>query len=249
MTIRSPPLPTTSFLLGGGLPATSSTGAPLARPARGPRPRPVSPTSSRDRSFPCAARLARGARVGADAPPRRGGRAGAPRQRHRGLPVMSQLATALADSFIIAWNGKRHWAWWRPVTALNQGSEGVPVDPRWQPALGTPPRADCPPGHTTDRSSGRSCRSAYSGIRAVRCPTAQATRARRRRGASRFSRRLRANAPRAESRPARISAPPTKRASASAPWSRSRHWRACRRWRVDALRRACCTPMDGARSK
>ena len=68
--------------------------------------------------------------------------------------LMSQLATALADSFIIAWDGKRHWAWWRPVTALNLGSEGVPADPRWQPSFGTPPHPDYPSGHATDCSAG-----------------------------------------------------------------------------------------------
>ncbi len=58
--------------------------------------------------------------------------------------LMSQVATALADSFIVAWDEKRHYVWWRPVTALNLGSEGVPADPRWEPLFGTPPHPDYP---------------------------------------------------------------------------------------------------------
>ena len=68
--------------------------------------------------------------------------------------LMSQLAAALADSFVLAWNEKRHWAWWRPVTALNLGSEGVPADPAWRPLFGTPPHPDYPSGHATDCATG-----------------------------------------------------------------------------------------------
>lgn len=68
--------------------------------------------------------------------------------------LMSQLTVALADSFIIAWDEKRHWARWRPVTALTLGSEGVPADPRWEPLFGTPPHPDYPSGHATDCSAG-----------------------------------------------------------------------------------------------
>jgi hypothetical protein len=41
---------------------------------------------------------------------------------------MAQLAVALADSYVAAWDEKRHWARWRPVTALTLGSEGVSAD-------------------------------------------------------------------------------------------------------------------------
>jgi hypothetical protein len=68
--------------------------------------------------------------------------------------LMSQLATALADSFVLAWDEKRHWAWWRPVTALNAGSEGVPADPHWRPLFGTPPHPDYPSGHAADCATG-----------------------------------------------------------------------------------------------
>lgn len=67
---------------------------------------------------------------------------------------MSQLAAALADSFIISWEEKRHWAVWRPVTALNLGSEGVPADPGWEPMFNTPPHPDYPSGHATDCATG-----------------------------------------------------------------------------------------------
>lgn len=68
--------------------------------------------------------------------------------------LMSQLAVALADSFVVAWDEKRHWARWRPVTALTLGSEGVPADAHWGPLFGTPPHPDYPSGHATDCSAG-----------------------------------------------------------------------------------------------
>jgi hypothetical protein len=68
--------------------------------------------------------------------------------------LMSQLSAALADSFILAWDEKLYWAWWRPVTALNLGSEGVPADPHWRPLFGTPPHPDYPSGHAADCATG-----------------------------------------------------------------------------------------------
>lgn len=68
--------------------------------------------------------------------------------------LMSQLSVALADSFVLAWDEKRHWARWRPVTALALGSDGVPADPAWEPLFGTPPHPDYPSGHATGCSAG-----------------------------------------------------------------------------------------------
>jgi hypothetical protein len=68
--------------------------------------------------------------------------------------LMSQLAVALADSYVVAWDEKRHWARWRPVTALTLGSEGVSADPGWEPLFGTPPHPDYPSGHAADCSTG-----------------------------------------------------------------------------------------------
>ena len=67
---------------------------------------------------------------------------------------MSQLTAALADSFVMSWEEKRHFAFWRPVTAINQGSEGVAADPAWEALIPTPPHPDYPSGHSADCSTG-----------------------------------------------------------------------------------------------
>jgi hypothetical protein len=68
--------------------------------------------------------------------------------------AMSQLAAALADSFVMAWEEKRHFAFWRPVTAINQGGGGVAADPAWEALIPTPPHPDYPSGHSADCSTG-----------------------------------------------------------------------------------------------
>jgi hypothetical protein len=68
--------------------------------------------------------------------------------------LMAQLAVALADSYVAAWDEKRHWARWRPVTALTLGSGGVSADPGWEPLFGTPPHPDYPSGHAADCATG-----------------------------------------------------------------------------------------------
>ena len=92
---------------------------------------------------------------------------------------MSQLAAALADSFVLAWNEKPHWAWWRPVTALNLGSQGVPADPAWRPLFGTPPHPDYPSGHATDCATGAQELERVFGPPAARPPTPPSTCGRR----------------------------------------------------------------------
>lgn len=76
---------------------------------------------------------------------------------------MSQLASALADSFILSWNEKNHWAAWRPVTAINLGSEGLPPDPNWEPLLVTPAHPEYPSGHAADCSTGAHMMKAFPG--------------------------------------------------------------------------------------
>src|SRR6516164_4707233 len=50
---------------------------------------------------------------------------------------------AMADAAITAWDSKKHYVFWRPVTAIQDGeSDGNPAtagDPSWQPFLNTPP--------------------------------------------------------------------------------------------------------------
>jgi hypothetical protein len=50
---------------------------------------------------------------------------------------------AMADAVITAWDSKKHYALWRPITAIqegeNDGSAATAGDPSWQPLLNTPP--------------------------------------------------------------------------------------------------------------
>ena len=49
---------------------------------------------------------------------------------------------AIADATITAWDSKRHFVFWRPVTAIQEGdNDGNPDtigDPDWQPFINTP---------------------------------------------------------------------------------------------------------------
>ena len=50
---------------------------------------------------------------------------------------------AMADAVITAWDSKKHYGVWRPVTAIqegeNDGNAATAGDPSWQPLLNTPP--------------------------------------------------------------------------------------------------------------
>lgn len=57
------------------------------------------------------------------------------------------LATmAISDSLIACWDSKRHFNFWRPITAIHEGeNDGNPAtagDPAWQAFLATPPYSD-----------------------------------------------------------------------------------------------------------
>lgn len=56
------------------------------------------------------------------------------------LFALANLASA--DSIITSWESKKHFAFWRPVTAIQEGShDGNPLtvgDPTWQPLINTP---------------------------------------------------------------------------------------------------------------
>jgi hypothetical protein len=49
---------------------------------------------------------------------------------------------AIADSFIVAWENKIHYVFWRPLTAIqegdNDGNSRTVGDPTWEPLLNTP---------------------------------------------------------------------------------------------------------------
>jgi hypothetical protein len=50
---------------------------------------------------------------------------------------------AIGDAVITAWDSKRHWVLWRPITAIREGDNdenaATAGDPSWQPLLNTPP--------------------------------------------------------------------------------------------------------------
>jgi hypothetical protein len=57
---------------------------------------------------------------------------------------------SIADSIITAWDSKLHFAFWRPVTAIQEGNnDGNPDtigDPNWQPFLNSPNYPECTSG-------------------------------------------------------------------------------------------------------
>jgi hypothetical protein len=60
------------------------------------------------------------------------------------LFALANLATA--DAVITAWDNKRYWNFWRPITAIQEGdNDGNPKtvgDPNWLPLIPTPPYPD-----------------------------------------------------------------------------------------------------------
>ncbi len=49
---------------------------------------------------------------------------------------------AMADAVIASWDSKKHYVFWRPMTAIreaaNDGNTGTTADPNWQPLLNNP---------------------------------------------------------------------------------------------------------------
>jgi len=82
-----------------------------------------------------------------DAHPRPGGL-----QAH--ARIMSQLATALADSAVLIWNEKERFGFWRPVTVIREGAPGVTRDPGWLSFIETPAHPEYPSGHASDCFTG-----------------------------------------------------------------------------------------------
>jgi len=65
--------------------------------------------------------------------------------------AMAQITAALADAYVIAWDNKRHFGFWRPITAITEGDRvHVAPEPGWEPLLPTPPHPDHPSAHSAD---------------------------------------------------------------------------------------------------
>jgi hypothetical protein len=60
--------------------------------------------------------------------------------------LFALVTMAMADAGITSWDSKRHYVFWRPITAIQEGDkDGNPrtvVDPTWQPLISTPPYPD-----------------------------------------------------------------------------------------------------------
>ena len=71
---------------------------------------------------------------------------------HRTARLQALLNMAMADGFVIGWYQKRHFALWRPVTAIRKGdTDGNPrtaLDPSWLSLRPTPALPDYPSTHS-----------------------------------------------------------------------------------------------------
>jgi hypothetical protein len=71
---------------------------------------------------------------------------------HRTARLLALLNMAMADGFIAGWYQKRHYALWRPVTAIrNADTDGNPAtnpDPTWLSLRPTPALPDYPSTHS-----------------------------------------------------------------------------------------------------
>jgi len=65
---------------------------------------------------------------------------------HETARLMALSTMAVADAEVVCWDSKKHYVFWRPVTAIqegeNDGNPNTPGDPNWQPFLNTPPYPD-----------------------------------------------------------------------------------------------------------
>jgi hypothetical protein len=57
--------------------------------------------------------------------------------------LLALVNLSMGDAVITAWDSKRHFVFWRPLTAIqegdNDGNRATTGDPDWQPFLNTPP--------------------------------------------------------------------------------------------------------------
>lgn len=67
--------------------------------------------------------------------------------------VLALGSMAAADAVIINIHSKQAFNFWRPITALHEGSPGVAADPTWAPMIDTPPNQEYPAGHPQQSSA------------------------------------------------------------------------------------------------
>jgi hypothetical protein len=66
--------------------------------------------------------------------------------------MFAMLYLTAADALISVWDDKAYWAFWRPITAVQEadtdGNSGTEPDAGWLPLIATPPYPEHPSGHT-----------------------------------------------------------------------------------------------------
>ena len=71
---------------------------------------------------------------------------------HDAARVLALVHFAMADGFIAGFEGKYHFRFWRPVTAIRgaatDGNDSTDADSSWEPFMVTPPVPDYPSTHT-----------------------------------------------------------------------------------------------------
>jgi VCPO second helical-bundle domain len=71
---------------------------------------------------------------------------------HDTARLQALLNMAMADGFVVGWYQKRHFAFWRPVTAIRKadadGNPSTQPDPSWLSLRPTPPLPDYPSTHS-----------------------------------------------------------------------------------------------------
>lgn len=80
--------------------------------------------------------------------------------------IMSQLASAMADSAVLTWAEKERYSSWRPITVIRAG-QGVPAVPDWRPMIETPEHPEYPSGHATDCYTGAAVLDGVFGRRTI----------------------------------------------------------------------------------
>ena len=64
--------------------------------------------------------------------------------------LFAAVDLSIADSAIAVWDGKFHYGWWRPITAIREadtdGNPNTAGVPGWTPLIGNPPYPDWPSG-------------------------------------------------------------------------------------------------------
>jgi membrane-associated phospholipid phosphatase len=79
--------------------------------------------------------------------------------------LLAELNVAMADAGIAMADAKYTYWFWRPITAIRSGSEGVPPVPDWTPLLETPNHPSYISGHSSFSGAAATVMTAWFGTR------------------------------------------------------------------------------------